>query len=232
MAYDDLPEPAAPMMLGNAASEAARARAQAAARTTFAQVMFLVAVSLGFTAIGAYIGRDLSGGASIGFFIAGFVALIGLRWVRGTTPAAMALLFGVGLLLGLAIGPAVAAYANAPGGDTVVAQSAGATALFVSAFGAWGYATRRDLSSWYRALFWSLVGLLVLGLVFLFVSIPGEYVIWSILGLAVFAGFTIFDFNRLRRAHPDQSVWIAASIYLDILNVFLFMLQLIGGSRS
>jgi len=231
MAYDDLPEPVAPVTLGGA-SEAARERAQAAARAVFGQVMFLVAVSLGFTAIGAYIGRDLSGGASIGFFIAAFIAIIALRWVRGTTAPAMALLFGAGLLLGLAIGPAVALYANAPGGQTVVAQAAGATAIFVSAFGAWGYATRRDLSSWYRALFWGLIGLLALGLVFIFVSIPGEYLVWSILGLALFAGFTAFDFNRLRRAHPDQAVWIAASIYLDIVNVFLFMLQLIGGSRS
>src|SRR5437773_12359801 len=82
MAYDDLPEPVAPVTLGGAA-EAARARAQAAARTIFGQVMFLVAVSLGFTAVGAYIGRDLSGGASLGCFVAAFIAIIALRWVRG-----------------------------------------------------------------------------------------------------------------------------------------------------
>jgi FtsH-binding integral membrane protein len=47
----------------------------------------------------------------------------------------------------------------------------------------------------------------------------------------IFGGFTIFDFNRLRRAGIESAVPIAASIFLDIFNVFLFMLQLFGGER-
>ena len=49
------------------------------------------------------------------------------------------------------------------------------------------------------------------------------------LGLVIFGGFTIFDFNRLRRANMDIAVPIAAGIFLDIFNVFLFFLQLFGG---
>jgi FtsH-binding integral membrane protein len=47
-------------------------------------------------------------------------------------------------------------------------------------------------------------------------------------GLVIFGGYTILDFNRLRRAGVDSAVPIAASIFLDVLNIFLFFLQLFG----
>ena len=111
-------------------------------------------------------------------------------------------------------------------------QAAGATGAFVAALGTAGYATRRDLSSWYRVLFWGLLALIVFGLVTIFVSIPGANVIWSVAGLVIFGGYTILDFNRLRRAGQESAVPIAASIFLDVLNIFLFMLQLFGGGRD
>ena len=69
------------------------------------------------------------------------------------------------------------------------------------------------------------------GIVAIFVAIPHANIIYAVLGLVIFGGFTIFDFNRLRRAKPGSAVPIAASIFLDIFNVFLFFLQLFGGGR-
>jgi FtsH-binding integral membrane protein len=202
------------------------------ARTVFGQVMGLVALTLGFLALGAYIGRDMSGGAGILFFIGGFGCIIGLNIAssRGREQLAITLLFGLGLLLGLALGPVLNAYAEAD--PSAVWQAAGATGGFVAVLGTYGYATRRDLSSWARGLFWALLGLIVFGLVAIFVSIPGENLIWSIGGLVIFGGYTIFDFNRLRRAGSDSAVPIAASIFLDVVNIFLFFLQLFGGGRD
>src|SRR5436190_1011927 len=100
-----------------------------------------------------------------------------------------------------------------------------------AAVGAYGYATRRDLSSWGRTLFWALLALLAFGIVAIFVSIPNSNLIYAVAGLGIFGAFTIFDFNRLRRASADGAVPIAASIFLDIFNVFLFLLSLFGGQR-
>ena len=69
------------------------------------------------------------------------------------------------------------------------------------------------------------------GIVAIFVSIPQANLIYAIAGLVIFGGFTIFDFNRLRRAGIESAVPIAASIFLDIFNVFLFMVELFGGER-
>jgi FtsH-binding integral membrane protein len=202
------------------------------ARAVFGQVMGLVALTLGCLALGAYIGRDLSGGIGIGFFVGGFACVFGLNIAsaRGHEQLSTTLLFGLGLLLGLALGPVLNAYAKAD--PSALWQAAGTTAAFVAGLGAYGYGTRRDLSAWGRTLFWALVGLLAFGIVALLVSIPHANVIWSVAGLVIFGGFTIFDFNRLRRAGKEGAVPIAASIFLDILNVFLFTLQLFGGGRD
>jgi FtsH-binding integral membrane protein len=201
-------------------------------RAVFGQVMGLVALTLGFMALGAYIGRNLSGGIGILCFIAGFACVFGLNAAsaRGNEQLAITLLFGLGLLLGLALGPVLNSYAKAD--PSAVWQAAGATGGFVAVLGTAGYATRRDLSSWARVLFWALLALLVFGLVAIFVSIPNANLIWSVGGLVIFGGFTIFDFNRLRRAGTESAVPIAASIFLDVLNVFLFFLQLFGGNRD
>jgi FtsH-binding integral membrane protein len=201
-------------------------------RAVFGQVMGLVALTLGCLALGAYIGRDLSGGIGLLFFIGGFACVFGLNVAsaRGNEQLAITLLFGLGLALGLALGPTLADYAQAD--PAALWQAAGATAGFVAILGTAGYATRRDLSSWYRVLFWALLALLGFGLVAIFVSIPGENVIWSVAGLVIFGGYTILDFNRLRRAGADSAVPIAASIFLDVLNIFLFLLQLFGGGRD
>jgi modulator of FtsH protease len=48
----------------------------------------------------------------------------------------------------------------------------------------------------------------------------------------IFGGYTIFDFNRLRRAGMAEAVPLAASIFLDVLNVFLFLLELFANVRD
>jgi FtsH-binding integral membrane protein len=202
------------------------------ARTVFGQVMGLVAVTVGFAALGAYIGRDLSGGAGIVAFVAAFACVFGLNAASraGREQLAIGLLFGLGLLLGVAVAPVLAVYAKTD--PSALWQAAGATAAFVAALGSYGYATRRDLSSWARTLFVALLGLIVLGIVLIFVSIPQAHIVYAVAGLAIFGAFTIFDFNRLRRSNPTGAVPIAASIFLDIFNVFLFFLQLFGAGRD
>jgi modulator of FtsH protease len=196
------------------------------------QVMGLVALTVGCSALGAYLGRDLSGGVGLLLFIGAFACIFGLNAAasRGNEQLAVGLLFGLGLLLGLAVAPVITVYAN--GDPAALWQAAGATALLVAGCGTYGYATRRDLSSWARTLFWALLALIAFGIVAIFVSIPSGNVIYAVAGLGIFGGFTIFDFNRLRRATPDAAVPIAAGIFLDVFNIFLLALNLFGGGRD
>ena len=197
-------------------------------RTIFGQTMGLVAVTAGLFALGAYVGRDLSYGWGLAAYIASFALLIGINFaVSRSERLAIGLLFGFGVLVGVGTAPTIAYYAST--NPQSVWQAGGATALFIAGFGAAGYATRRDLSGLARAAFWALIALIVFGIVLIFVRIPNGQLIYAILGLAIFAGLTAFDFQRLRQTQDIRTApLLAASIFLDILNVFLLLLSLFG----
>jgi modulator of FtsH protease len=194
--------------------------------------MAYVALTAALFALGAWLGRNLTGAVGIVAFIAAFACLIGMRFAaRSSLQLTVGLLCAFGLLVGLAVAPTVAYYGSMD--PQALWQAGGATALFIAGFGAAGYATRRDLTALARVLFWALVALIVFGIVLIFVNIPGGALVYSVLGLVIFAGFTMFDFQRLRTSTDVASApFLAASIFLDILNVFLFFLQIFSGGQD
>jgi FtsH-binding integral membrane protein len=200
--------------------------------TLFAQTMGFVAATAALFAAGAYLGRNLAGGVGIIAFIAAFACLIGMQFAaRRSQQLTVVLLGAFGLLIGVALAPVLAVYASMD--PQALWQAGGATALFIAGFGAAGYATRRDLSALARVAFWALLALIVFGIVLIFVHIPGGALIYSVLGLAIFAAFTMVDFQRLRRAKDIRvAPLLAASIFLDILNVFLFFLQIFSREQQ
>jgi modulator of FtsH protease len=196
----------------------------------FGRVMALVALTVGFATLGVWVARGWGGA---GWFIAWLLSLgclIGLNVAnaRGNTGLALFLLFAFGLLIGASVATTVNYYAATD--PTAVRQAFGATALFVGGLGCGGYAVRRDLSFLYRIAFWLLLGLILAGIVLIFVRIPAAYTVYSIVGLAIFGLYTVIDFNRLRHAGSDEAIPLAAGIFLDILNVFLLFLRLFGRS--
>jgi FtsH-binding integral membrane protein len=196
----------------------------------FGRVMALVALTVGFATLGVYVARDWGGAA---WFIAWLIALgclVGLNIAnaRGDHSLALVLLFTFGLLLGASVATTINYYATTD--PTAVRQALGATALFVSGLGAGGYAIRRDLSFLYRTLFFLLLGLIVAGIVLIFVRIPALYTVYALVGLVIFGLYTVVDFNRLRRAGTDEAIPLAAGIFLDILNIFLLFLRLFARS--
>jgi modulator of FtsH protease len=203
-------------------------------RTLFGQTMGYVAITAGFFALGAYLGRHLSQGWAFVWYIVAFACLIGMNFTArrsGSAGLSAGLLLVVGAALGLASSPILVYYAATS--PQTLWEAGGATALFIAGFGAAGYATRRDLSGIARVFFWALLALIVFGIVLIFVHIPHGYLVYSILGLVIFAGLTMFDFQRLRRSKDlDSAPLIAANIFLDALNVFLFFLRIFSGNRD
>lgn len=195
----------------------------------FSQTMGLVAITCLFAAAGAWIGRDLGGLWFLLPWILALGCIIGLNVAnaKGMTQLALVLLFATGLLLGISIGYTVKYYAV--NDASAVYQAVGATALFVAALGAGGYAIRKDLSFLFRFLFFALLALIVFGIVLIFVNLPGGMLIYSILGLVIFGAYVVVYFNVLRRAGQEMVIPLAAGIFISILNIFLFFLQIFGG---
>lgn len=202
-------------------------------RTLFGQTMALVAATAAVFALGAYLARDVTPGWSLLFYLASFAALIGLSVVtqRGSQSLAVGLLFAFGFLIGAAVASTIAYYARAD--SQALWQAGGATALFIAGFGALGYGARRDLSKLSRALTWALVALIGFGLITVLVQVPHGSLVYAVLGLLIFAGLTSYDFQRLRRAQDIRSApLLAASIFLDVLNVFLLFLSIGSGDKD
>jgi FtsH-binding integral membrane protein len=191
------------------------------------QVLFLVAVAIGFVAIGSLIGRDLSQGAALAFSLGGFGMLMissfgGERFRVGGF--AMGWLFATALVIGIGLAPALDYYISAD--PEAFTQAAAGTALTVVLCGCGGLIIARDLARWMRP-----VALIV------FVAALASWVLVLVNGSlspvvsVVIYGFSalllVIDFNYIRRhGAEDDVVWLATGIFVSIVNIFLSLLNL------
>ena len=120
----------------------------------------------------------------------------------------------------------------------VVSAFLGAAAIFGGA-ALYGYVTKRDLTSLGGILFMGLIGLIVVMIVQLF-FFPGNSLMnlgIGILGVVIFTGLTAWDVQRLKEGKmgninkDSATVMGALMLYLDFINLFLFMLRIFGASR-
>ena len=160
--------------------------------------------------------------------------------IRKINPiVALGLFFVYALVNGLTLGVIVAVYASQPGGASgVVTAFLGASAIFAGA-AVYGGVTKRDLTSLGGLLFMGLIGLLVVMLVQVFLF-PGSGVLnfaIGAVGVLIFTGLTAWDVQRMKDGKiaglnkDSASVMGALALYLDFINLFLFMLRIFGGSR-
>jgi uncharacterized protein len=117
--------------------------------------------------------------------------------------------------------------------------------FFISAatFGAlslWGYTTQRNLSGFGTFLFMGVIGIVIASLVNIFLRSSGLDWMISIIGVGVFAGLTAYDTQRIKTMYDRgddaasagrKAVMGALSLYLNFINLFMFMLRLAGNRR-
>ena len=201
-------------------------RARADVATLLGQVMFLVAVALGFMTAGALIGQDLSQGTAFVLFLVAFGMLIAQSFVERLRVGTFAIcwLYCIALLLGLGIGPTIGYFLDNDG--TVITQAAGCTALVTLGMGAAGFAMSKDLAAWMRPLSFLILGLVVVSFVMLIFSSGGNPLISAAIGI-VSALLIMVDFNYLRKhGTKDDAVWLATGIFVSIVNIFLALLNI------
>nr|AOE07819.1 membrane protein [uncultured bacterium] len=121
-----------------------------------------------------------------------------------------------------------------------------ASTFFITAgmFGAmsiYGYTTKQDLSSWGNLLFMALIGLILASVVNIFLQSSGLYWLISYIGVLVFVGLTAYDTQKIKQlaaqvivqSEVGRKVAIlgALTLYLDFINMFIFMLRILGNRR-
>lgn len=206
----------------------AGARDEASTATLLGQVMFLVAIALGFTVAGSYIGRDLAQGTAFMLFLVAFGMLIAQSFVERLRVGTFAVgwLYAIALLIGIGIGPALSYFIqNDP---AAVTQAAGATALITLGMGAGGFALSKDLRRWMRPLSFLILGLVAASFVMLLFFSGGNPIISG--AIAIVSSLLIaVNFNYLRKHGTGaDAVWIATGIFVSIVNIFLSLLNIFG----
>lgn len=175
-----------------------------------------------------------------------------LRWVVLFAPLGMIFLMGpmanrsesVGplramyflftALMGLSLYYVFLAYSSAD-----VTRAFLVTVIMFGSLSLYGYTTKRNLAPVGAFLFMALIGLIVASLIGLFFSSPIMEMVIMYGGVLIFAGLTAYDTWRIKReyyAYADQGVLLqkagvmgAVSLYLDFINLFLFILRILGG---
>jgi FtsH-binding integral membrane protein len=165
----------------------------------------------------------------------GFVMAMSFGLNRMSQGTLQALFWAFAVAMGLSMSSIFLVYTG-----TSIAQTFFAVAAGFAALSLWGYTTKRDLSGMGTFLIMGVVGLLVAMLINLFLQSPGMALAISAIGVLLFAGLTAYDTQRIKSmyAHVAGSdmmgkvvIMGALSLYLDFINMFMFLLSFMGDRR-
>ena len=114
------------------------------------------------------------------------------------------------------------------------------TSIAFAGLSLWGYTTKKDISAWGSFLIMGVIGLIVASIINIFLGSPAIAFAVSVLGVLIFAGLTAYDTQQIKNEYIEHSrhgdsEWLGKSaimgalrLYLDFINMFMFLLQLLG----
>lgn len=220
---------------GGAFEQSAQREATSARATFVKQTYQLLAASLLAATAGAYIGTNsaslLSGGAYWIAVIAEFACLFGLMFARKNAKLALILLFAFTFISGLVLGPTLARYIGAGMGN-VITQAFLMTTVAFGGLSVFAMNTKRDFSAMGKFLFIALIVIVVASLINIFVGSSMLSLAVSGAGALIFSAYILYDTQNIIRGAYDSPVLAAVSLYLDILNLFISLLHILGALNS
>jgi FtsH-binding integral membrane protein len=182
-----------------------------------------------------------TGRATLFFWVALFAPLGLVLWLgyginRMSASTAQMIFWGYAALIGVQFSSLFLVYTGAS-----IAQAFFATSAAFLGLSLYGYTTKRDLSALGTFLIMGVVGLFVAMLINLFLRSPALNLAISAIGVLVFAGLTAYDTQKIKsvyysvaghgEAMAKSAVIGALNLYIDFINLFLFLLRLMGNRR-
>jgi FtsH-binding integral membrane protein len=148
---------------------------------------------------------------------------------------AQVIFWGFAGLMGLSLSTLFLAYTGSS-----IARVFFITAATFGAVSLWGYTTKRDISNWGSFLFMGVIGLIIASLVNIFLQSSALQFAVSIIGVLLFTALTAYDTQRIREMYYQvqgtefagkAAVMGALNLYLDFINLFVSLMQLLGDRR-
>lgn len=194
-----------------------------------AKVMCLLSLSIAAGGVGAYLARNLQSWiALIGLIALAFIGMFVVR-AAGGGYLAVGLLMGWSAVFGALSGPLIS-YAISEEGPGIVIQSLTGTTAVMIITGIVAMTSGINFSALGPVLMIALLGLIVVGLVGMFVRFSRTVnIVYSIFGIIIFSGLFLFKFFRLSQSENtwEAAVAHAMGIYITFVNLFTSLLQLL-----
>jgi modulator of FtsH protease len=191
------------------------------------QVLGITGVGFIITALSAYLFRGIAPGAGLIALFVGFAMLFIMSAVRRNPQVALLWFYAFTFVEGVGLAPTIMRYVNISGPEVVV-DAAATTGFGMLVLGGVAYTFSIDWRRFQGLAFGALIVLVLVGIASAFFHFlqPGAYA-WATLG--VFTLLVLVDFSRIRAGGDGlTAVDLAVSIYLDMINIFLALLQLFG----
>ncbi|MCC6643414.1 Bax inhibitor-1/YccA family protein [Candidatus Peregrinibacteria bacterium] len=200
------------------------------------KVMFFFGLAVAASAAGAFVGLNylipffLSNTAFIYLLI---IAELGLiltsQWWSKTTPLNYILFTIFAVITGITLVPVLAYFLESAAGVDILIKAFGATALMFGAAAVFGHTTHFNLQGLRGFLMMSLIGMIVVSVIGIFVPWSNTFeMIFSGIGVVLFSAYTMYDMQKLKSYPEDMYILAAMSLYLDIFNLFLYILRLLA----
>ncbi len=162
-----------------------------------------------------------------GFFILELILIFTAKMWSQKAPLNYFLFAAFAFITGITIVPLLT-YAIVVGGVGMVSKALLSTAFMFGAAALFGATTNIDLSGLRGFLLMSLIGMIVISIVGIFIPWGNTFeMIFSGFGVVLFAGYTMYDIQKLKHYDQNQYIDAALQLYLDIFNLFIFILRLI-----
>lgn len=198
----------------------------------------MLALSLIPTILGAVVGMKLNWGSEVMSGMMGLVAFFGLFAATivmifamrkaGDTPMGVSILMLFTFVMGLFLSASIERTLKLANGSVLVVVAAAGTMTMLFAMSILNKFLNRDLGWMGKGLFIALIALVVMTVIGLF--FPSKLMVVLISGLAfvLFSVYLLYDLNQLANGGEDSYVMATLSIYLDLLNIFTSLLNLLG----
>ena len=164
------------------------------------------------------------------------VFFLSFRIMQMSQAAAQATFWAYAAMVGASLASILIVYTGAS-----VAMTFFVTAATFGTMSLWGYTTKRDLTGFGHFLFMGLIGILLASLANFFFKSPAINFVVSVLGVLIFTGLTAWDTQKIKNTYYQvggdtavagkAAIMGALSLYLDFLNIFLFLLRFMGNRR-
>ncbi len=201
------------------------------------QTYQLFAASLLAASAGAYVGIGMAKAITSwywGLVILEFVFLLGLYAFKRKAGINMILLFGFTFVSGLTIVPLLSHTLGMPGGASIVANAFILTTVAFGGLSVFAMNTKRDFSSMGKMLFITLIVVVVAGIINIFFHSPILQLAIASISSILFSAFILYDTQNIIKGAYETPIEGAIALYLDFLNLFISLLQILGifGSRD